>query len=94
MVLASFAAANRDSRHFDDADRFDIERRSTDHLAFGHGIHYCLGAPLARMEASIALHAMLKRFKTIGLAADAKLERQPSLIVYGVRALPITFSPA
>jgi cytochrome P450 len=94
QVLAWIGSANRDPDQFAEAERFVIDRAPNRHIAFGHGIHYCLGAPLARMEANIALHAMLKRFKTLELVADAKLERQPSLIVYGVRALPITFSPA
>jgi cytochrome P450 len=61
MLLVSFAAANRDSRHFPDADRFDIRRRPTDHLAFGHGIHYCLGASLARLEARLVGETLLAR---------------------------------
>jgi cytochrome P450 len=94
QVLAWIGSANRDQDQFAEAERFVIDRAPNRHIAFGHGIHYCLGAPLARMEAHIALRAMLQRFETIGLAADARLERLPSLIVYGVRALPITFSPA
>ncbi len=69
MLLVSFAAANRDSRHFPDADRFDIRRRPTDHVAFGHGIHYCLGASLARLEARLVGEALLAR--------DARLEPLP-----------------
>jgi len=69
MLLVSFAAANRDSRHFPDADRFDIRRRPTDHLAFGHGIHYCLGASLARLEARLVGETLLAR--------DARLEPLP-----------------
>ncbi len=73
---------------------FDIDRSPNRHLAFGQGIHYCLGAPLARLEARIALGAMLERFQTVARASDEPLERLPSLIVFGVKHLPVTFTVA
>ena len=73
-------------------EQFDLTRTSNKHIAFGNGIHYCLGAPLARLEAKITLAAMLERFHTFSLAPAAIIERQPSLIVYGLGCLPITFS--
>ncbi len=91
-VMPWIGSANRDETQFPDPDRFDIERSPNRHLAFGNGIHYCLGAPLARLEARIALGAMLERFSTISAVEDAILERLPSLIVYGVRGLPIRFA--
>ena len=88
-VVAWIGSANRDPAQFTDANRLDIERLPNRHLAFGNGIHYCLGAPLARLEAKIALGALLKRIKSFSLASEARLERHPSLIVYGLRSLPI-----
>jgi cytochrome P450 len=72
IVLACFAAANRDPSHFDDPGRFDITRDTRDHLAFGHGIHFCLGASLARLEARIAFDCLISartRVKPAGGAA-------------------------
>ncbi|MGV9268321.1 cytochrome P450 family protein [Kitasatospora sp. NPDC003701] len=89
-VLVSLAAASRDPRHFPDPDRFDIRRRPAGQLGFGHGIHHCLGAPLARTEAAIALRALLARCPGLALAADpAALERRPSVMLRGVRSLPV-----
>jgi cytochrome P450 len=87
LVLVSFAAANRDSRHFDDADRFDIERRPTDHLAFGHGIHYCLGASLARLEARIIGETLLRR--GVHLVPLGGAERIDSVILRGFARYPV-----
>jgi cytochrome P450 len=87
MVLVSFAAANRDSRHFVDADRFDIERRPTDHLAFGHGIHYCLGASLARLEARLVGETLLARGVPLHPTGDA--QRIDSIILRGFDRYPV-----
>jgi cytochrome P450 len=69
-VLLSLAAANRDPRKFDEPNRFDITRGSADHLAFGHGTHHCLGAPLARLEARIAFPAIVRAFPEMELATE------------------------
>ena len=61
-LLLMLASANRDERHFDDPDRFDIHRRPGGLLTFGRGAHFCLGAPLARLEGRVALEEVLKRF--------------------------------
>src|SRR5277367_16441 len=68
VVLASLSGANRDPSRYADPERLDVGRDSTGHLAFGHGIHYCLGAPLARLEAEIAFGALIERFGSITLA--------------------------
>lgn len=69
-ILTSFPAANRDPACIDDPDRLDITRGTTGHVAFGHGVHHCLGAPLARMELRIALPALLRRFPALALAGS------------------------
>lgn len=91
-VLVSLAAASRDPRHFPDPDRFDIHRKPAGHLAFGHGIHHCLGAPLARVEAATALHTLLARRPRLALDADpADLAWRPSTMLRGLKSLPVRF---
>ncbi|RYJ30609.1 putative cytochrome P450 hydroxylase [Streptomyces sp. L-9-10] len=91
-VVLSLAAANRDPARFADPERFDIRRdpvANRAQLAFSHGIHHCLGAPLARLEASVALPALLERFPDLALAdASAAPEWRPSLL-RGLRTLPV-----
>jgi cytochrome P450 len=91
-VLLSLAAAHRDPRRFVGPDRLDLDRDATGHLALGHGIHYCLGAPLARMETEIALAALLDRFPGLALdiAPDA-VRRRPSMRARGLLDLPVRF---
>ena len=92
-VLVSLAAASRDPRHFPDPDRFDIRRKPAGQLGFGHGIHHCLGAPLARTEAATAIRVLLERCPGLTLAADpASLERRTSVLLRGVRSLPVRIS--
>ncbi|MEV6013330.1 cytochrome P450 [Streptomyces sp. NPDC051976] len=90
-VLAAYAAAGRDPREYGpDAARFDITRADTRHLAFGHGAHYCLGAPLARLEAVIALRALYTAHPGLTLAVpDDTLEPLPGFIGNSVAALPV-----
>ena len=90
LMLVMIGSANRDSRQFADADRFDIRRDPNPHLAFGLGIHFCLGAPLARMEARIALTDLLTRLKGISLT-EACWEPRQALHVHGPTRLPIRF---
>ncbi|MEU6357514.1 cytochrome P450, partial [Streptomyces sp. NPDC047072] len=90
-VLLSLAAANRDPARFPDPDRLDLGRDASGHLALGHGVHYCLGAPLARAETEIALAALLERFPDLRLAAP-DLDWRPSLRARGLRSLPVTYS--
>ena len=91
MVLAWIGSANRDEAQFPDPDRFDIRRTPNRHIAFGHGIHFCLGAPLARLEAKIALTILLERLHEIKRVPGVPLEATGSNVVYGVKHLPITF---
>ncbi|MCT9008087.1 cytochrome P450 family protein [Streptomyces rhizosphaerihabitans] len=94
-VLAGYSAAGRDrAAHGPDADRFDITRAARPgavrHLSLGHGAHYCLGAPLARMEATIALERLFTRFPDLDLAvSEAELTRHASFVGNSVRALPV-----
>ncbi|MFW5747973.1 MAG: cytochrome P450 family protein [Chloroflexota bacterium] len=89
-VLPVLLAANRDPAVFDAPDRFDITRQDNRHIAFGSGIHYCVGAPLARLEGQIAIPALIARFESINLAIEPDaLEWNPSLLLHGVRALPV-----
>ncbi|MET8566565.1 cytochrome P450 [Streptomyces sp. NPDC004783] len=89
-ILASYAAANRHPDWHEDADTFDATRTVKDHLAFGHGVHFCLGAPLARMEVALALESLFDRFPDIRLADPAAdLPSVPSLISNGHQRLPV-----
>ncbi|GAB3732479.1 cytochrome P450 [Amycolatopsis oliviviridis] len=90
FVLVSLVGANRDAERFEDPDRLDVTRPATGHLAFGHGIHYCVGAPLARLEAEIALRALLERFPGLSLDADPEsLRWRESTLVHGLETLPV-----
>ncbi|HEX3481119.1 MAG TPA: cytochrome P450 [Kofleriaceae bacterium] len=92
-VLFAFGAGNRDPAQFPDPDRFDIAR-GDGHLAFGHGIHFCLGAPLARLEAEIAFTTLLAGCPDLALAVDpARLEWRHSRSLRALKRLPVTFSP-
>ena len=93
-ILASYAAAGRDGSHHADADEFDVSREDKASLAFGHGVHYCLGAPLARLEAETALPALFSRFPELALAVPVgDLEPIGSFISNGHRTLPVTLGP-
>ncbi|MFJ3496788.1 cytochrome P450 [Streptomyces sp. NPDC086091] len=92
-VLVVLAAADRDPARFTDPDVLDLSRRDNQHLGYGHGIHYCLGAPLARLEGQTALATLLTRLPDLRLAADpAELRWRGGLIMRGLRTLPVAFS--
>ncbi|KWW99114.1 cytochrome P450 family protein [Carbonactinospora thermoautotrophica] len=94
VVLVALASANRDGRRFADADRLDITRGDSQHLAFGHGIHYCLGASLARLEGQVAIGELLARFPDLALAVPPEeLAWRPGTLIRGLRELPVTYSP-
>jgi cytochrome P450 len=89
--LCSLSGANRDARQGNDMERFDPNRPPSQHLAFGHGIHRCIGAELARMELRAAYPALVRRFPDIKLAVPAeKLSYRKLSFVYGVDAVPVT----
>ncbi|MGC5660283.1 cytochrome P450 family protein [Micromonospora sp. WMMD723] len=90
LVMVSLHAANRDDAAFADADRFLMNRERNPHLSFGYGIHFCMGAPLARMEAQVAIGDFLARFPQARLAVDADaIEWHPGLLTRGLSALPV-----
>ncbi|MCY0870260.1 MAG: cytochrome P450 [Firmicutes bacterium] len=91
-VTVWIGAANRDERVFAAPDEFDVRRAQNHHLAFGHGIHFCLGAPLARMEADIAIGSMLARYQSFA-AAWTELDPIVSGFVFGVKSLPMRLAP-
>lgn len=88
QVTSWIGAANRDSRQFDDPDRFDPDRRPNPHIAFGFGLHYCLGAPLAKLEGDVILKAVTDRIEMIELEEDA-LVPTPGRTTYGLNQLPM-----
>ncbi|GII42009.1 cytochrome P450 family protein [Planotetraspora phitsanulokensis] len=94
FVMISLLAANRDGDRFPHPELPDVTRPSGGHLAFGHGIHYCIGAPLARMEAEIALGRLLARFPSLELGAEpATLKWTLSTLIHGLDTLPVHLLP-
>ncbi|MFJ8916967.1 cytochrome P450 [Amycolatopsis sp. NPDC102389] len=90
FVLVSLLGANRDAERFEDPHRLDVTRSASGHLAFGHGIHYCVGAPLARLETEIALRGLLERFPALDLDAEPETLRwRESALVHGLETLPV-----
>jgi cytochrome P450 family 109 len=89
-VTIFYGAANRDPQAFVDPDEFRLDRDLRNHAAFGAGIHYCLGAPLARAEARISLNAFLDRFATLRRGAGEAVRQTESPVVFGFKQLPLT----
>jgi cytochrome P450 len=93
IVFAVLASANRDERQFERPDELNLTREPNRHLAFGLGVHYCLGAPLARLEGQIAINTLLRRVPDLRLARPVSaLRRRPGLVLNGLKALPVAFS--
>jgi cytochrome P450 len=90
IVIPALLAANRDPACTAQPDTLDITRTDNPHLAFGHGTHHCLGAPLARLEARIAISSLLARFPQLRLAIPPEhLTWRPSVIMHGLQMLPV-----
>ena len=92
-VLLLYQSANRDEDVFAEPNRFLIDRQPNDHLAFGIGTHFCLGANLARIEIRILFEELLRRVPDIQVAPGAKPVRTPSPLVRGIASLPVVFTP-
>jgi len=93
LVLAVLASANRDERQFDGADKLDITREPNPHVAFGFGVHYCLGAALARLEAQVAIATLFRRCPNVGLAVPSNALRwKRGLVLRGMESLPVSFA--
>ena len=92
LVLAALGSANRDESKFENPDTLVLDRQNNKHVGFGSGMHYCLGAPLARLEASIAFQVLFERLPNIQLAIDSEnLRWNSSLVTRGVKTIPVKF---
>jgi cytochrome P450 len=92
-IFVIIAAANRDPAHFSDPDKFDVSRTPNDHVAFGEGIHFCIGSALARLEAAVALEMALDRFPKLKLAdPDAPVTYKGSYFLRGLSELPMSIA--
>ena len=92
LVMAVIGSANRDANYFDNPDSLDITRKNNKHLAFGQGVHYCLGAPLAMLEGQIALSTLFQRMPNLRLSiAPDQLCWRGGFILRGLEALPVSF---
>jgi cytochrome P450 len=88
MLIALLGSANRDGAQFSDPDRLDLGREPNAHLSFGRGIHFCLGAPLARLEAQVAIGALVSRFPRLRM--QGAVRRSPTVTLRGIRRLPLS----
>src|SRR6185503_13347618 len=93
-VLLLYPSANRDERAFARADEFHVDREPNDHVAFGHGVHFCLGASLARLELRVMFETLLARLPDLALATDEPLPLRPSNFIVGIEEMPVVFTPA
>jgi len=92
-LMAWIGSANRDDKKFIDPQKFDIERKPNPHIAFGHGIHMCLGAPLARLESRVAIELLAEKYRHVELLAkDEELVPIRNVAIGGVRHLPVRFA--
>jgi len=93
LILPLIGSANRDPKHFDRPEEFDITRHPNNHIAFGHGQHFCLGAPLSRLESRIALTDLLTRMKSFEYSGQEPWQPRQALHVHGPTNLPLRFTP-
>ena len=91
-IAALLGAANRDPAVFADPDRLDVGRTDNPHVTFGAGVHFCIGAPLARVELQASFGALLERTSRLELARPAR--RRPEFVIRGLSELPVVASPA
>jgi cytochrome P450 len=92
VIMISLVSANRDEKVFENPDVLNIRRKDNPHLAFGHGIHFCLGAPLARLEGGIAFERLLQRYPKLELACERhELKWNNSIVLHGLKTLPICY---
>jgi cytochrome P450 len=94
MVQVNRLSANFDERQFPDPERFDVGRNPNRHQSFGHGIHFCLGAPLARLEVRIVFEKMVQRFQSLHIVPGAQLKQMQGLLVFGVQSVPVEVKAA
>jgi len=92
-LLLLYPSANRDEHVFDDPFRFDIRRTPNDHVAFGFGPHFCLGASLARLELRVVLERLLDRLPDLSLVTDDEPAYRPANFVSGYEHMPVRFTP-
>lgn len=92
IVMANLASANRDPVHFADPEAFDIGRSPNPHLTFGHGIHFCIGAPLARLEGRVAFEELFGRYREMAVAPDEPVEFQNQAVIISVKKLILDVS--
>jgi cytochrome P450 len=91
-LLLLQSAANHDPERFTDPDSLNITRQPNPHVAFGYGIHFCLGAPLARIETAVTINTILRRLPNLRLDVDpSQLEWQPQIVSRALKALPVAF---
>ncbi|MBV8933262.1 MAG: cytochrome P450, partial [Kutzneria sp.] len=91
-VITSIAVANRDEEVFEAPTTIDLTRTENPHLGFGHGIHYCLGAPLARLELRVAFTGLVRRFPNLHFAVpESELTWKRGLLIRGLQALPVSW---
>jgi len=93
-VMLLYESANFDAKHFDDPERFDISRSPNEHLAFGSGTHFCLGASLARLELRVMLEQLFKRVPDISLVTDETPPARPATFISGLLSMPVQFTPS
>src|SRR6266516_7256326 len=91
LIFTWLASANRDPAQFAEPERFDIMRTPNRHVAFGHGIHFCIGAPLSRMETSVALPMIIRQLPNLRVVRDKPPELFEGRFLFGFKHLPITF---